>query len=91
MCVCVCVCVWIMAVWYGFDDAGSEDQYLTIIYRYRYMKINPHGKQNTPAERGGRERGRERESERESAEAQMASENTPAIPYLTRRKTLCTL
>jgi len=55
------------------------------------MKINPHGKQNTPAERGGRERGRERESERESAEAQMASENTPAIPYLTRRKTLCTL
>jgi hypothetical protein len=31
------------------------------------------------------------ESERERAEAQMASENTPAMPYLMRRKTLCTL
>jgi len=28
-------CVWIMAVSYGFDHQGIEDQYLANIYRYR--------------------------------------------------------
>ena len=56
--VCLCVCVWIMAVSYGFDDPGIEDQYLANIFRYRYVKNNPHGKTNSPAERG-RERGSE--------------------------------
>jgi len=53
------------------------------------MKINSHGKQNTPAERG-REGEGESPRERESKSTH-GKRNTPATPYLMRRKTLCTL